>query len=159
MRLAGAVLLLAGGTLAGLARAAGLFRRVRLLEALDGTLQSFRSGIRYGALPLEELISREEGCPFCRGARERPDFARDPRDALLAAGEGLLGREEDRAFFRELVRRLGDSDVPGQLEHLDRCRERLAALLESARARRDRDARLGVAVGTFGGLALALILW
>ena len=159
IRLAGLVLLAAAGALAGAVRAAELFRRVRLLEILDRTLQHFGAGIRYGARPLEELISREEDCPFCRAARELPSFGEDPRQALLEAGETLLHRPGDRAFLEELIRPLGSSDAQGQLEHLELCRQRLAGMLDSARTRRDRDARLGVAVGAFGGLALGLILW
>ncbi len=157
-RVLGAMLIVAAGTLLGVSRAAELFRRVRLLEDLERTLRALEAGVRYGGGSLGELIAAESRSPLCRLALEDPEYSRDPRSALLRAGEQLFTSREDLDLLALLVSRLGETSVDVQLEHLALCRERARAVTETARARRDRNARLGVAAGAFGGVALCLIL-
>ena len=66
MKLLGAVLLVASGLLAGLAGAARLKRRARLLLDLKTLLQAFQTGIRYAAESLAGLVLENQASRFCR---------------------------------------------------------------------------------------------
>ena len=73
MKLLGAVLLVASGLLAGLAGAARLKRRARLLLDLKTLLQAFQTGIRYAAESLAGLVLENQASRFCRLAeRDKP---------------------------------------------------------------------------------------
>lgn len=95
---------------------------------------------------------------FCSLAAEDPAFPWDPRSSLEQAGEKLLKDPGDLELYRGLVRGLGESDVQGQLEHLDLYGSLLETSLAGAREERERKSRLYVCLGLFGGVVLCLVL-
>ena len=143
MKLLGAVLLVASGLLAGLAGAARLKRRARLLLDLKTLLQAFQTGIRYAAESLAGLVLENQASRFCRLAERDSQFLSDPAGALERAG---------------VVRGLGVSDTQGQLEHIALYRALLEPRLEQARADAAQKSRVLVALGLFGGITLSLLL-
>src|SRR5699024_5288498 len=90
MKVLGAVLLVASGLLAGLAGAARLKRRARLLLDLKTMLQAFQTGIRYAAESLAGLVLENQASRFCRLAERDSQFLSDPAGALERAGRALL---------------------------------------------------------------------
>lgn len=157
MKLAGSILLILSGFLWGWAKAGELRRRERLLMEWQSFLQALKTGIRYSARPLGELI-RKESASFCREAANGPDFAYDPRQALARAGEALFTHPADRGLFREFTLGLGASDAEGQLRHIGLYEARVEQALQEARAEREKRGRLMICLGLFGGLTACLVL-
>lgn len=157
MKLLGSLLLILSGFLWGWAKSRELCRRERMLGEWQRLLKSLQTGICCWARPLGELLVRENS-PFCRAAAALPCFAQDPRAALAQAGEGLLSCPGDRALYKGFVEGLGVSDAQGQLRHLELYANLVGQALEEARAQRDKQGRLYVCLGLFGGLTVCLLL-
>ena len=158
MKFLGAVLLVASGLLAGLAGAARLKRRARLLLDLKTLLQAFQTGIRYAAESLAGLVLENQASRFCRLAERDSQFLSDPAGALERAGVALLQEPGDVELYLGFVRGLGVSDTQGQLEHIALYRALLEPRLEQARADAAQKSRVLVALGLFGGITLSLLL-
>ena len=158
MKLLGAVLLVASGLLAGLAGAARLKRRARLLLDLKTLLQASQTGIRYAAESLAGLVLENQTSRFCRLAERDSQFLSDPAGALERAGRALLQEPGDVELYLGFVRGLGVSDTQGQLEHIALYRALLEPRLEQAQADAAQKSRLLVALGLFGGITLSLLL-
>ncbi|RKJ39622.1 hypothetical protein D7X94_11715 [Acutalibacter sp. 1XD8-33] len=157
MRLLGGILLVLSGLCWGLGEAGRLSRRARLLTEFQQLMQALRTEISYSSRPLGEIISKSES-RFCREAADRPEFRRNPAEALARTGEELLRNPKDRQLFRDFAQGLGASDTQGQIEHL---RLHMALGEENLREAREEcreKRRLYIALGLFGGLAACIVV-
>ncbi len=142
----------------GLCRAGQLRARVEALLDWRKTIQAFRTEIGYAARPLGELIARTGDSRFCREALEDREFYRDPKSAFIRAGERTLREQADLDLYRGFAKGLGESDIQGQLEHLELYAGLLEQNLTQAKEAKDTKSRLYVCLGLFCGIALCLVL-
>lgn len=158
MKALGAVLVILSGLCLGLRGAKKLREREEALLDLRRTIQAFRAGVSYSALPLTELINTNRESRFCALAAEDQNFLYDPKAALERAGDRLLKAPGDLELYRSFVRGLGETGAEEQLEHLALCGSLVEASLSSAREEKEKRSRLYVCLGLFGGVALCLVL-
>lgn len=157
MKLLGGALLALSGLVWGLGQALELRRRVDLLTDLRRLTRQLSTEIACSARPLPELLARNPS-RFCREAVKRPEFAEDPRAALVQAGDELLKDFGDREVFRDFAAGLGSSGTQGQVEHLELCGELAQARLEEAREACRQKQKLYVVLGLFAGITVSLVI-
>lgn len=167
MRLMGAVLVAAGGSLLGFQAAAGLRSRVRALVEMSEGLALLERELELNAPPLSRLLERGaarsqgpakalfQGCLQGLAHLDREDFSALWR--RLVSGCAALGAE-GQAVLNPLGDTLGRYDVERQREALAAARRRLEEL--SARLEEDsrRQGRVYQALGLSGGAFLVILL-
>jgi stage III sporulation protein AB len=162
LKIAGALLLIGAGFLAGYVESHKLVVRVEKLEAFLRFLSAAKTEIRFSSMPVESIVRRHGG---------GISFFSDIPDA--ASGENWAGawnnavekRALDEGFFRRDVELLkgfgagfGASDTDGQLSHCSLYADLTAAALNDAKEERNRKAKLYQMLGLFAGMAAAILL-
>lgn len=158
MKLLGALLILASGFLMGITGVKQLKKRERELLELKQLMQRFRTGIGFSSWGLEELTLRNTDIALCRAAKAFLEKGEEPKAALSRAGEGLFSKKEDAALYRGFLLGLGTSGAQEQLKHIELYDELLSANLSKAKEEVEAKSKVYLALGTFGGVALCLIL-
>lgn len=64
----------------------------------------------------------------------------------------------DMELYRRFVRKLGDSDIESQLEHMSLYAGLLESNLDQAGEAKEKKSRLYMCLGLFGGITLCLVL-
>ena len=159
----GALLLIAAGTLAGFMESRRLSLRVGRLETFLRFLSAAKTEVRYSAAPVArilELHGSELGflreCAQACGRGSKFSEAWRSCVSVRAPKDGFSPR--DRELLLSFGEGFGASDTQGQLSHLQLYSDLFAANLKSAEEDRDRKSKLYRTLGTFAGIAAALLL-
>lgn len=163
LKLAGAVLLIAAGFLAGFLESYKLAVRVERLEAFLRFLSAAKTEVRYSAMPVARLVRRHGGeLPFLGLCADRceagADWAQAWASAVSEEAEQEGFSEKDAAMLLDFGAGFGASDTQGQLAHFDLYAGLAAAALKEAREERDRKSKLYRMLGISGGMAAAILL-
>lgn len=137
--------------------------RVEQLEAFLRFLSRAQTEIRFAALPVEQIVQRHgEEIPFLRICA---DNCVQGKPFSAAWEESVKRGTNDRGFLPgdvELLRSFGlgfgASDVEGQLSHCALYTELIGERLKNAREEKDKKSKLYQTLGTFAGIAAALVL-
>jgi stage III sporulation protein AB len=171
LKLAGAVLIILAGGVAGMIRARDYTRRPRELKALLAALQMLETEIIYTATPLGEALDRVAAA----GGREiRPLFS-----GAAAELKGMTGctaaeawqnslsrcypasslRDSDLNILRNLGSALGISDRRDQSKHLRLASEQLK--LEALKAEEDaaKNVKMWNCMGFCGAMAVVFLIY
>lgn len=168
MKLAGALLVIAGAFALGHLEALRRERRVRELTVVISALTLLQSHVVYGRSFLADALrhvgeEHPEVAPwFCRAARridEGEAASRAWREALAAWSRRSALAPGDVGPLAELAGILGLSAADDQARHLLWARTQLETRLAAARERLPERARMCRALGVCGGLLLALLLY
>lgn len=166
LRLAGAVLVAAGGAWLGFSAAGELRRRERTLRALLGALDWMERELSFRLAPMPELL----GGAALRTDGPVSDFFAHCRDGLDGLGEktlallwreglGHLGLDERAAVaLEELGDALGRCDGEGQVRAVGRARAELDRALDQAREDRKDIGRMYRVLGVSAGAVLVILL-
>lgn len=158
MRLLGAMLIIASGLLMGITGVSQLKKRERELLELKQLMQRFRTGIGFSSWGLAELTLQNTDMTLCKAAQFFLEKGEEPKTALSRAGESIFSRKEDAALYQGFLLGLGTSGAQEQLKHIELYTELLSANLSQAKTEVETKAKVYLALGTFGGVALCLIL-
>lgn len=162
VKIAGGLLLVICGTLAGL-YAAGKFKdRVRLYEQYLIFLNQVKTALGYTAPDVRELLEMESDVPLLSPVIHDTAALLDDgcnfSDAWQSAVELHVRDRSDRELLRRFGESFGTSNVSGEIGKLsllmELVRERLDAMKEELKTKR----RLYRIVGMFGGVLSAVLL-
>jgi stage III sporulation protein AB len=163
LKLAGAVLLIFAGILAGYMESHKLSVRVEKLEKFLRFLTSAKTEIRYSSMPVESIVQKYgEGLSFLADCAKRNSggqgwpSAWNESVASRAAGEGFSKKDLDLLYG--FGGGFGATDTEGQLSHISLYLGLTAEALKSAKEEREKKSRLYQMLGTFAGIASALLL-
>ena len=153
------------GTGLGYIESSRLARRVEVLDQTLRFLQFVRTGVRYSARPVEELLTQS--------AAQFPALPQLARCGVLLR-RGIPFREAWKKSLEEMKKQsrmeavyfqtseefghdFGVTDAEGQLAHFDLYRLRYEEQLAEAREQYKRKGRLYILLGGLSGLAAALL--
>ncbi len=148
---------------AGFSFARRRIQRVRQLEACLQMVNTVTIEMQYHAIPILRLVQSLSETPslaplrflpLCREKMAEEPFPRAFAQALREA-PGALEHEDLRAV--SLMGELGSTDLEGQQHTLETMRERLTELLEQARERQGREAKLCRTLGALAGAGVFLL--
>ena len=164
----GAILVLAGGTGAGLRAANELGRRSDVLSAFLAALDQLEAELCFRLTPMPELLARladgtdgEVSRFFARCQNGLHTLGETSFSAVwnrALAEENLPLAAEDRLLLEQLGAVLGQYDLEGQRGAIESIRSRLGHCLESARERHRSIGRVYRALGACAGLRCVLLL-
>ncbi|MCL6522223.1 MAG: stage III sporulation protein AB [Firmicutes bacterium] len=169
LRLLGALLVVAGSTLAGQLLAWSADRKPAMLAELAAGVRLLMSQVDYAARPLPEALADLAGSAPGAAARlfrlvaealaAAPDQPLEPLWRRAVEGLGAEGglAAADLAPLLGLAPALGTSHRQDQLRLLDACARDLAAREALRRDEAARSARMWRSLGLFGGILLALV--
>jgi len=154
------------GTGIGYIESSRLARRVEVLDQTLGFLQFVRTGVRYSAQPVEELITQSAGHFPALPQLERCGTLLSQGFPFLQAWKKSLEDFKKRTRMETIYfqtseafgRGFGVTDAEGQLAHFDLYRLRYEEQLNEAREQYKRKGRLYILLGGLSGLAAALLL-
>lgn len=162
LKLAGALLLIGAGFLAGYMESHKLSVRVEKLEAFLRFLTSAQTEIRYSSMPVDAILQAHGG-EISFFSRLRASAANGSWGSAWNDAVGCHAREEgfsekDLALLKGFGSGFGASDSEGQAAHFGLYKTLTASALDEARRDRDRKSKLYLMLGVFGGMAAAILL-
>ncbi|HHV32107.1 MAG TPA: stage III sporulation protein AB [Clostridiales bacterium] len=163
LKLIGALMLIAAGTLAGIMESRRLAVRVDQLEAFLRFLSRAQTEIRFAALPVEQIVQRHGGeLQFLKrcasGCSGGMPFTVAWQDSVNAAAKEKSFLPGDIDLLRSFGEGFGASDVEGQISHCELYTELIGERLKNARDEKEKKSKLYLTLGVFGGLVAALVL-
>lgn len=171
IKLLGAAMVVAAGTIGGMTVAGRYSRRPRELKSLGSALQMLETEIAYGANHMKEAL--EQVGARCDKAVE-PLFSRAAANLSATSGvtaasawesslcayyRGSALSPQDLIILRSLGSSLGISDREDQIKHLDLAMEQIKSENVKAEDEAARNVKLWNYLGFLGGLLLVLILY
>lgn len=171
LKLAGAMLIVAAGTLLGFLQASRLVRRPRQIRQMVNALQRLETEIAYGLTPLPQALAavgRRTAKPLAAlfaGAADalRAADGASARDSWLAAVDRCwpataMGPNE-RETVRQLGYTLGVSDREEQIKHLRLAVKQLQDEEGTAREEQRRYEKMWRSAGVLGGLLIVILMY
>ncbi len=140
-----------------------VYRRVEILRRTDCLLERFLCRLEFAGEPLAELwrsLAKEmssSALPFVFQVAENLNAVPFAEAFCLAVDELELP-EEDKRLLREFGNGCGKFDLDGQRHHIQGYRQRLQVQLKDAQRQADAKGKVYTAVGSAGGVCLALLL-
>lgn len=162
IKLTGGILLVVCGTLCGLYAGDKLKARLCFFEDYLSFLVRVKSGIRYTASDLNEILSLETQNVTLKGMLDRArggiKGGEAPERAWRYAVDNAVAKKEDRSLLYCFGDNYGALDADGELNrltlHEELVRQHCSGLYEECKTKR----RLYRVVGMFGGVLTAVIL-
>lgn len=171
IKLVGAAMVVASGTLGGMAVAGRYSRRPRELKSLGAALQMLETEIAYGANHMKEAL--EQVAARCDKAVS-PLFRMAAAELSTASGISAASawgnslevyyrtsalKPQDLIILRSLGSSLGISDRADQIKHLTLAMEQIKSENVKAEDEAARNVKLWNYLGFMGGLTVVLILY
>lgn len=152
--------MITAGILAGQSESFKLHIRVRRLESFFRFVKAVETEIRFTAVPVTELLQRHiRELPFLSDCLEKVRKGEPFEQAWMTVVKTASGySESDREILILFGTELGKTDLQGQLSHCGMTEGLLDTALEEARKERDTKSKIYQMLGTFGGVAAALLI-
>lgn len=160
--MAGALLLIGAGLLAGYMESHKLSVRVEKLEAFLRFLSSAQAEIKYSSMPVEAILQTHGGeitfLSHLSGSATGGSWRSAWDDAVSRHAKEEGFSQKDVALLKGFGSGFGASDTEGQAAHFSLYKTLTASALDEARRDRDRKSKLYLMLGVFGGMAAAILL-
>ncbi len=166
LKLLGLFLISFAGAMLGFGASLRLKSRVQFLEKYITLLKETRTRIRLSACDIRELFKGNTGCkPLDIMTADFTDRVKDGesvKDAWLAAvGDSCDNHGAprlDRELIAEFGKEFGQSDIDGEINHIDIHISLVEDRLDQARFELTQKGRLYRTLGLFGGITVSLII-
>ncbi|ANE48078.1 stage III sporulation protein AB [Paenibacillus swuensis] len=170
MKLLGAVIIIAAGTLFGFIQSAKYANRPKEIRELIQALQRLETEIHYGFTPLPEaLTALSEQATEPLSSLFRTASEQLKRQGMTAAeamheavkvhwGATSMGKAEQQVM-RQLGHTLGVSDRDNQIKHLRLAMNQLQSEEELAREQQRRYESMWKSLGALGGALVAILMY
>lgn len=170
LKLAGSILIIGTGILAGMSAADRVRQQYEEMRELQTLLYALRSEILYARACLGEAflkIGRDAGEPYCGWMMEMSRKMERRQDRMLSviwktgvrdALKNSRIQKRDLLRLEELGTQLGDADLEAQIRSLDRYLEELKHSMEEIREGMKIKIRLCQCLGVMGGIFVTILL-
>ncbi|MFD2611870.1 stage III sporulation protein SpoIIIAB [Paenibacillus gansuensis] len=171
IRLVGAVIVVAAGTLFGFAQASKYANRPKQIRQLIQALQRLETEIHYGFTPLPEALqSLSAQVPEPLAALFRTASGKLRETEGMTAAEAIQGAIEEvwtrtalgkpeRQVVRQLGFTLGISDRDDQIKHVKLAMNQLQSEEAAAREDQKRYEAMWKSLGALGGALVAILMY
>lgn len=170
MRFLLALLLFAGCSYVGFAKAGSVKRRLDVVEGFLLDIRQLSISMRYRMTPIRELIGQLEASAlkeFWEDLLSQMGHSRPLGDAWREALQKMRGENGDFSYLTDEEARvlsdfgasLGTSDFQAQKANMEMALERLAMLAEALRREVSQKGKIYRSLGMLGGLAAAIVVW
>lgn len=170
LKLAGSILIIGTGILAGMSAADRVRQQYEEMRELQTLLYALRSEILYARACLGEAflkIGRDAGEPYRGWMMEMSRKMKRRQDRMLSviwktgvrdALKNSRIQKRDLLRLEELGTQLGDADLEAQIRSLDRYLEELKHSMEEIREGMKIKIRLCQCLGVMGGIFVTILL-
>lgn len=159
-------MLILSGTATGYMASHRLSMRVDFLSQYIKFILFCETQIRYSAIPIIEILNKQKESPvissFIKNCINKMENKNTFSDSWHAASNEICRdtglTREDISLINDFGIKLGESDIEGQVSHCKLNIKLMNKTLELAKENKQKKGRIYIMLGSFSGIAIALMM-